>query len=66
MKKVTKKNKNGDTYVGEMKNDKPHGYGTYTWPNGEKYVGGTITGSRQANYQPKTDQLVTSDSFYAG
>ncbi len=22
-----------------MKNDKPHGHGTYTWPNGEKYVG---------------------------
>ena len=37
--KITKKYKNGDTYVGEMKNDKPHGYGTYTWPNGEKYVG---------------------------
>ncbi len=38
-KKKTKKYKNGDTYVGEMKNDKPHGYGTYTWPIGEKYVG---------------------------
>jgi hypothetical protein len=38
-KKITKKYKNGDTYVGEMKNDKPHGYGTYTWPIGEKYVG---------------------------
>ena len=37
--KITKKYKNGDIYVGEMKNDKPHGYGTYTWPNGEKYVG---------------------------
>ena len=37
--KITKKYKNGDTYVGEMKNDKPHGQGTYTWPNGEKYVG---------------------------
>jgi hypothetical protein len=37
--KITKKYKNGDTYVGEIKNDKPHGQGTYTWPNGEKYVG---------------------------
>ena len=37
--KITKKYKNGDIYVGEMKNDKPHGHGTYTWPSGEKYVG---------------------------
>ena len=37
--KITKKYKNGDIYIGEMKNDKPHGYGTYTWPSGEKYVG---------------------------
>jgi len=38
-KRKNKKYKNGDTYVGEMNNDKPHGYGTYTWSVGEKYVG---------------------------
>ena len=27
------------TYVGEYLNGKKHGYGTYTWPNGDKYVG---------------------------
>jgi hypothetical protein len=37
--KITKKYKNGDTYVGEVKNDKPHGHGTYTWADGRKYVG---------------------------
>ena len=27
------------TYVGEYKNDKPHGQGTTLWKNGDKYVG---------------------------
>jgi hypothetical protein len=30
---------NGDKYVGEYKNGKPHGNGTYTLANGSKYVG---------------------------
>ena len=29
----------GDKYVGEYKNDKRHGQGTYTNANGKKYVG---------------------------
>ena len=37
--KITKKYKNGDTYVGEMKNDKPHGLGTFTFLDGEKWKG---------------------------
>ena len=24
----------GSTYVGEIKNGKPHGHGKYTWPDG--------------------------------
>ena len=30
---------NGNKYVGEYKNGKPHGLGTYTWANGNKYFG---------------------------
>ncbi len=30
--------KNGTVYVGETKNNTPHGKGTYTTPNGQKYV----------------------------
>ena len=29
---------NGDQYVGNWKNGKRTGQGTYTWPDGEKYV----------------------------
>ena len=29
----------GDTYVGEYKDNKRHGQGTYTYANGENYVG---------------------------
>ena len=37
--KITKKYKDGDIYIGEMKNDEHHGQGTYTWTDGSKYVG---------------------------
>ena len=30
---------NGDKYVGEFKDDKPNGQGTYTWSDGRKYEG---------------------------
>ena len=30
---------NGNTYVGEWRDDKMHGQGTMTWPNGNEYVG---------------------------
>jgi hypothetical protein len=36
---VTKTYANGDQYVGEIWNGKPHGQGTYTHANGNKYVG---------------------------
>ena len=29
----------GDKYVGEHKDGKRHGQGTYTWSDGRKYVG---------------------------
>ena len=29
----------GDKYVGEFRDDKPHGQGTYTYVSGHKYVG---------------------------
>ena len=37
--KITKKYKDGTTYVGEMKNGVAHGQGTWTAPGVEKYVG---------------------------
>ena len=30
---------NGNKYVGEFKDDKPNGKGTYTWSDGRKYEG---------------------------
>ena len=30
---------NGDKYVGEFKDNKPHGQGTFTSADGDKYVG---------------------------
>ena len=38
--------KDGSTYKGEFKNNKPHGEGTYLWPNGTKYVGQFRNGKR--------------------
>jgi hypothetical protein len=41
-------------YEGELKDNKPHGYGTYTWSNGTKYEGqykfGEITGKGTKTY----------------
>jgi hypothetical protein len=37
---------NGDTYSGEWKNGRRHGFGTLTKPNGFKYVGGFFEDSR--------------------
>ena len=34
---------NEDIYLGEYKNDKKHGQGTFTWNNGNKYEGTMIT-----------------------
>ena len=36
----------GSTYVGEIKNGKPHGHGKYTWPDGDEYIGRWIHGAR--------------------
>ena len=39
----------GDTYVGEYKDNKRHGQGTYTYANGEKYVGEWKDGYREGD-----------------
>jgi len=44
----------GDTYVGEWKDDMKHGYGTYTYANGDKYVG-------EFKYNKKRGQGIFTD-----
>ena len=40
----------GDKYVGEFRNGKEHGQGTYTSANGNKYVGEFKNGERQGHF----------------
>ncbi len=39
----------GAKYVGEFKNYKPHGYGTFVWTNGDKYYGEWKNGESHGN-----------------
>ena len=39
----------GAKYVGEFKNYKPHGYGTFVWKNGDKYYGEWKNGKSNGN-----------------
>ena len=39
----------GAKYVGEFKNDVPHGYGTFVWANGDKYFGAWKNGKSHGN-----------------
>ena len=39
----------GAKYVGEFKNYKPHGYGTFVWTNGDKYYGEWKNGQSHGN-----------------
>jgi len=39
----------GREYVGQWKNDQPHGQGTVTWPDGSKYVGQWKNGFKHGN-----------------
>ena len=39
----------GSKYVGEFKNFKPHGYGTFVWSNGDKYYGEWKEGKSHGN-----------------
>ena len=39
----------GAKYVGEFKNYKPHGYGTFVWTNGDKYYGEWVNGKSNGN-----------------
>ena len=38
--------KNGDNYEGEILENLPHGYGSYTWANNDIYIGEWIKGQR--------------------
>lgn len=53
---------NGDQYVGEQKNEEPHGQGTYTYANDDQYVGefndGTMHGQGKYTY--------SDGEFYVG
>ena len=40
--------KNGTTYEGSWANDLRHGQGTFSWPNGAKYVGFFVSGSESS------------------
>ena len=39
----------GSKYVGDFKNYKPHGYGTFIWANGDKYYGEWRDGKNNGN-----------------
>lgn len=43
---VTQNYSNGDVYVGQMKDGKPHGKGKYTWSNGDFYEGDWVNEQR--------------------
>ena len=45
-KSVVKETVNGDVYVGEIVSGQLHGQGTYTFPDGRKYVGEWKNGKR--------------------
>lgn len=38
------KGKDDNSYFGDWKKNKPWGYGTYTWPNGDRYDGEWVAG----------------------
>ena len=38
-KELTIKNAQGDTYIGKLKNDKPHGLGVVIYADGDNYTG---------------------------
>ena len=52
----------GDSYEGEMKDDKYHGMGTYRWGNGNVYTGEYVNGVRQG----KGKFAFASGSSYEG
>jgi hypothetical protein len=45
----------GSTYAGNIVNGKMHGYGTYTWPSGDKYVGEFIDNRASGGWFYKSD-----------
>ena len=56
----------GATYVGEFRDDKRHGLGIYTAPDGEKYIGEYRENNKVLGIQYSRDGVVTwtiSDSF---
>lgn len=57
---VTKNYSNGDVYVGQMKDGKPHGKGKYTWSNGDFYEGDWVNGKMHGRGKCT---WVTGDSY---
>lgn len=53
---------NGDTYVGEWKNNKKDGKGTYLYKNGDCYTGEFLKGNKHG----KGDYRYTSGDYYTG
>ena len=41
--------KDGSAYFGELRNGAPHGYGTRSYPHGEKYEGNWVNGKRHGS-----------------
>lgn len=64
---VTLTKPNGDKYIGELKNGKKSGLGTYTWVDGKKYVGeykdGLFHGQGTATYP---NGVVKTGSWFKG
>ena len=50
----------GSKYKGELKDGKPHGQGTHTLVNGDKFVGQWING------QPKKGTMTSKGQIYVG
>ncbi|MCL1912060.1 MAG: hypothetical protein FWG13_07635 [Leptospirales bacterium] len=51
----------GSTYVGQVKDGKLNGQGTYTWPNGSKYTGQWEDGKMQGE-----GTMISSAGTYIG
>jgi len=55
-------NSKGHEYSGEWKNNKKHGFGTFTYPNGDKYIG-EFTND---NFEGKGSMYRSSGDIYIG
>ena len=58
----------GDTYAGEWKNGKKHGYGVYTWGRKSKWFGAKYIGSFDNDKKSKQGSLIlpSGDKYVGG